>query len=465
MKLIYLIFLTTISLPVIGQYSPIVNFPVSTFEYTGDPLVDQSGDTVTFELKVYHSIPENPKGVIYFFHGGGGSGLIWLLLVEQPFLLNEAIDRGYGIITMDSNNRNGNRWDVGMDTNGNIVGQNDSYDTEHVWMVHQNMLDNGKYDEDTPLFAVGFSNGGAFTSRLGLRASSYFIDNEPDLPHVNHLVPFSAVAIYGALGSYAKAAEYNVPTIFNVGINDNKVPPYPNMTWHPDWPYAPGNTVVFTHQKLIASGVETEFNVKPEETVNPFMFALVPGIDSSGSSVIYDSLKAIAHPITGMPFISADDSLLVHPGTNNFWKNFVPQMYQNKLPQIEQQLNVKYAGHVVFREFRDETLDFFDGQLMSTSINDNVGAPESILNVKCYPNPFVDDLNISYNIAKSCYLDILIYDNVGRLVHAQTNQFHNAGSYNLSWQPKNRSGSVLNGIYHATFRAENDIVNLRFIKL
>ncbi len=465
MKLIYLIFLTSISLSVLGQYSPIINFPVSTFEYTGDPLVDSSGNEVRFELKVYFSIPENPRGVIYFFHGGGGSGLTWLLSVEQPYLLREAIDRGYGIIAMDSNNRNGNRWEVGTDAKGNVVAQNDSYDSEHVWMVHQNMLNRGKYDEDTPLFAVGFSNGGAFTSSLGLRASSYFIENEMNLPDVNHIVPFSAVAIYGAIGSYAKPAVYDVPTIFNVGINDNKVPPYPNMTWHPDWPYTPENTVIFTHQKLIDSGVQTEFNVKPEETVNSFMFAIIPGIDSSGSSVIYDSLKAIVHPITGMPFISADDSLLFHPRINNFWKRFVPQMYQNKLPKIEQQLNVKYAGHVVFREFRDESLDFFDGQLMPTSINDNVGASESILNAKCYPNPFIDDVNISYNIAESSYLDILIYDNVGRLVHIQKNRFHNAGSYNLSWPPKHRSSSVLNGIYHAIIRAENDVVNLKFIKL
>ena len=464
MKLLYSIFFTISSLSVFGQYSSIIDFPVSTVEYMGDPIVVGNIDTV-FNLKVYYSIPENPVGIIYFFHGGGGSGRTWLLNVEQPYLLVEAVSRGYGIVTMDSNNRHGNRWEIKEDDNGNKIPQDDTYDTEHVWWVHQNLLNAGMYDESTPLFATGFSNGGAFTSALGLRASSYFIENEAVLPNVNNIVPFNAIAIYGALGYYTRPSNFDTPTIFNVGYNDNRVAPYPDMTWHDDWPYGPEETVEFSYNNLISKGIDAEFNVKPEETANPYIFEIIPGIDSLGSNSIYESVKVAPHPANGLPFISAEDSILVNPGTNGFWKPYIPSMYQNKTPKIEQQLNVKYSGHVVFREFRDETLDFFDENLVISSTEDDIKKNKPKLNLKSYPMPFEDQVNISYDIGKTCDLDILIYDNEGRIVYQYLNQFHTFGSYHFVWQPGQNSKGIPKGVYHLVLRTQDWMEQLKLIKL
>lgn len=66
------------------------------------------------------------------------------------------------------------------------------------------------------------------------------------------------------------------------------------------------------------------------------------------------------------------------------------------------------------------------------------------LNMKCYPNPFISDLNISYTLAADDNVKIQLYDYTGKEVETLYNQHQQAGDYSMQFD-----GKELNeGIYY-----------------
>lgn len=55
----------------------------------------------------------------------------------------------------------------------------------------------------------------------------------------------------------------------------------------------------------------------------------------------------------------------------------------------------------------------------------------SKLSLKCYPNPFVTELTISYSLVKDDYVAIQIFDYTGKEVKTLYNQYQEKGDYNL----------------------------------
>ena len=61
-----------------------------------------------------------------------------------------------------------------------------------------------------------------------------------------------------------------------------------------------------------------------------------------------------------------------------------------------------------------------------------------------YPNPFINSTTITYNIQKSGFVTLIIYDMLGKKIECiENNQFKIEGSYNLNWTPDN----IDEGIY------------------
>jgi hypothetical protein len=76
-----------------------------------------------------------------------------------------------------------------------------------------------------------------------------------------------------------------------------------------------------------------------------------------------------------------------------------------------------------------------------TALADNKKAS---LDMKCYPNPFVSDLNISYTLAEDDNVIIQLYDYTGKEVETLYNQHQQAGDYSMQFD-----GKELNeGIYY-----------------
>jgi hypothetical protein len=78
-----------------------------------------------------------------------------------------------------------------------------------------------------------------------------------------------------------------------------------------------------------------------------------------------------------------------------------------------------------------------------TSINQNITLPIDISLYQNYPNPFNPTTTIPYQLPKSSFVNLSIYDISGRLVETLVSEHKSAGNYSVKWNPEN----VGSGIY------------------
>ena len=84
----------------------------------------------------------------------------------------------------------------------------------------------------------------------------------------------------------------------------------------------------------------------------------------------------------------------------------------------------------------DDCLDANDGLPTEFSLSQN------------YPNPFNPSTNISFDVAESGNIDILVYDILGNYVNTLISGFYSQGKYTANWAGNDASGNaVASGIY------------------
>ncbi len=70
------------------------------------------------------------------------------------------------------------------------------------------------------------------------------------------------------------------------------------------------------------------------------------------------------------------------------------------------------------------------------------GIPSKFKLKQNYPNPFNPTTIISYELPKSSFVRLSIYDIIGRLVNTIVNEQKNAGSYTVKWNADNISSGI-----------------------
>jgi len=109
--------------------------------------------------------------------------------------------------------------------------------------------------------------------------------------------------------------------------------------------------------------------------------------------------------------------------------------YQYRLKQIDTDGNFEYSS------------------ILSVS----VGGPATTRLEQNYPNPFNPTTNVIYSIQKEGFVQLEIYDLLGRTVKSLLSEIKSAGEYSLSWDGKNDQGElVASGIYYYTVKVENE---------
>ena len=99
------------------------------------------------------------------------------------------------------------------------------------------------------------------------------------------------------------------------------------------------------------------------------------------------------------------------------------------------------------------------GSPSTTAVKDpngsNIGlqAPIAVLNQN-YPNPVLTSTTFKYHVTSNAQISLSIYDLSGKLIDNLTDKTQAAGSYEVSWQPKN----VPTGLYFAAIRANGQII-------
>ena len=282
-------------------------------------------------VNVVHFIPQPHVGVVFRFHGTGGSAAAQFSGAEDAIFNGDLIAAGYGIVALDSLDRVNRQWSP--------VNTLDNPDVKNVQAVIASLVARGRMAANDPLFAYGVSNGGGFSSRVSV------------------LLNFraGAISIAAGIGPFLDAG--SVPFIWNLAENDDN-----------EGVGAEGNArALQNYNALRARGIAAQYLVNPPSPVYPQRFARIAGLTAADSQTIYNSLK------TG-GFLDAQDFLRQNPQTSS-WASVIPSQYAAQRTEIGEQLSVCYARHNFYSDYSNKVAAFFSARLATATPAVSVLAP------------------------------------------------------------------------------------------
>jgi hypothetical protein len=214
----------------------------------------------TFDgFDVISYVPDNPRGIVFAFHGTNGSAAI-VDRVEPTDVLNRLIARGYGFVSTSSTERTGDqRWQVTDPSPANP-------DLARLVRLRDHLIATTPVTTTTPLVGIGMSNGARFVTLWGQawRNAGYPVK-----------------AIWASHGRTAPpfdgAGQLTVPTVFSTSENDFTVPP---------------GQVIQSFLVANRAGTPSELYVSRERRLNSAQFERIPGIDAEEARQVLFSLTA-----------------------------------------------------------------------------------------------------------------------------------------------------------------------------
>lgn len=266
---------------------------------------------------VVHHFPAKPFGVIFRFHGAGGSATNLFSSVENRIFNNDAAAENYAVVAVNSFDQLSRQWD-----NTNVPPNN--RDIENIQTIISTFISRGWMSKKTSIFAVGISSGGQFAPRVSL-----FLD-------------FNGTAIYIAPGQAGVINQTGVPTIWCFNVNDTAFGP--NAL----------SLAQINFANLVGRNIPAEFNLNRPSPVYPERFWRIPGLTADDSRAIHNALR-------NGNFIDRRDYLTANPRTSD-WEAVIPAAYNSYLPEIADQLDICYAEHKFFSDYNRRVLDFFNAQ-------------------------------------------------------------------------------------------------------
>jgi hypothetical protein len=205
-------------------------------------------------------------------------------------------------------------------------------------------------------------------------------------------------------------------------------------------------------------------------TADPAIYTVI-GPDS-GYSV--DNLPPLA-PTGGsaIQMVNGDIMIRWHPvaNVNNDFKeyilyrslqsDFVPSP-SNRLAVVQDSMYIDNttSGITYYYKLTAEDYSGNESKPLAISVGttglelDNNTTPESFSLSQNYPNPFNPSTNITFSIAKECYVTLKVYDLSGREIAALISESMPAGYYTIPFHAANLS----NGIY--LYRLQTDELTL-----
>jgi hypothetical protein len=201
-------------------------------------------------------VPAHPKGLVYLFHGTGGSA-DFATKVDTVDVLNRFVADGYGYVSTSSTERTGNkRWlqsDPSLTTNPDLA---------RLTRLQQHLVDTTGVTSSTPLVGIGMSNGARFVTLWGQTWKD---------------AGYPVKAIWASHGRIASpVATLTVPTIFSTSANDFT---------------SPTGQIVADYARTTNAGTPTRFFNSLETPLTAPRFQRIPGIDQNEANQIVAALK------------------------------------------------------------------------------------------------------------------------------------------------------------------------------
>ncbi len=268
-------------------------------------------------VHLIYFVPPASIGMIFRFHGSGGSAVSFFSKVEDSSFARDAVASGFAVAALDSLDRVNKQWS-GDATNANT-------DVLSVQGAIAYLKAQGLIGDATPLFGIGMSNGGGFA------------------PKAAYYLGFRASANVCSSGSPAQLFNLtSVPNIWSLAQADDQVT---HPTFLPD---AQSHVMVLQNR-----GIANELRENPPSPVYPMRFARIAGITLSDSQAIFQSLDSGG-------FLDANHFLQASPDTNaTALTAALPAAYSPFAKDILEQLNCCYSEHQFFSDFSNRILAFF----------------------------------------------------------------------------------------------------------
>ena len=263
----------------------------------------------------YH-FPKNPIGVVFQFHGTGGSLDVLFNRIERIYFSQELVDAGFAVVSLSSHDRVSRQWTPGF--------PEDNPDRDNVIAAIQSFIGRGMMTAQTPVFSSGVSNGGAFSARIAL------------------MLGFEGAAIFIAASSTPIANLTNSPTIWSFMEKDTILDPG-SLTRARD-----------SYNVLRNRGIDAEFHLQKPTRVYPRRFARIPGVSPKDSLIIHNALSNAG-------FIGADGFLTSNPTTPG-WETTIPTRFNAFRNEIRDQLAISYAEHKFSSAHAKRVVRFFQRQ-------------------------------------------------------------------------------------------------------
>lgn len=287
-----------------------------TAQFQPAPALNPVLDSIN-SARVRYQLPSSVRGLVFSFHGSGGSGDLPFSKTEAQVSTRLWLSRGFGVVGLDSVDRVNRQWNLQLSlSNPDVV---------NVSGILTRLRALGLISQSTPIYCEGSSNGGGFCSRvsalLGMRAQSLMI----------------------ADGVEAILAQVPTPTIWTLGRND------PTLT--------PGylERSQASADSLAARGVAWERNVVEPTPVYPERFARIEGISLSDSIALSSSLRTAG-------FLDASGYVIQDPRSNAL-DALIPTTLRAYTGEIVGQMEAAYGGHEYTSDYAHRVVHFFEAQL------------------------------------------------------------------------------------------------------
>jgi uncharacterized protein (TIGR03437 family) len=254
-------------------------------------------------IPVTYYIPPNAIGLVFMFHGTGGTGLGQFTSSEFQPLARDLVANGFGVAAFDCLNRNTGQWDTTTTGAANP-------DVIRVNNVFAEMRAQGIVAAGVPRLAFGHSNGGQF---------SHFSAQ---------VLNWVAVYISCVQGSNPAAQNYNGPVAWWMGKNDD----------HPQVGPTGVATSIARYEIVANRGLASRHWIDAAMPLYPERFARSPFIAAADSPIIYDIFKSRG-------WLDENDFIIRNPN-DDYWRAAMPSRFTaGQLLAIQGQLEATNAGH------------------------------------------------------------------------------------------------------------------------
>ena len=317
--------------------------------------------------EVHYVIPQNPKGIVFLFHGTGGNGGNMFSKYEPFTLIKDLYYAGYGSISTDANERtlgdqDGDgkiRWAASQAIQQNF---NNNIDLYNVRALKDTLVVRYDLPDDFPFFSYGVSNGANFSdlaaAAVGFQASAHNTGN-------------------GSSSLYLHRPDAT-PVIWLQALNDQ------NSSADPA-------AALANYQALLDRGICSEWYWLDRSPLfeKRFMRSRI-GINQQESTSIYKRFFDYPNLVGHDGFILVDNILSELP--NDF---YTPLGLSNaQINDAESQMKAVNADHGATGDFNKTIIRFFENNCLTTPVN---FLPDSPLNISLFPNPTSDFVFLEAN--------------------------------------------------------------------